>query len=64
MKNILKQLFEYQTFERNAKLEALIAGSHLRYGEALSDDELELVAAAGELEEQSENTEIDSFLDK
>ncbi len=64
MENKLKQLFEYQTFERNAKLEALIAGAHLRYGEALSDDELELVAAAGEIEERSDNTQIDSFLDK
>lgn len=49
MENKLKKLFEYQKFEKNAELDALIAGAHSRYGEALSDDDLEMVAAAGEI---------------
>ena len=53
MENKLKKLFEYQKFEKNAKLDALIAQTHSRYGEALSDDDLEMVAAAGEITEIS-----------
>ncbi len=60
MENKLKKLFEYQKFEKNAKLEALIAGTHSRYGEVLSDDDLEMVAAAGEISELSKAAENDT----
>ena len=53
MENKLKKLFEYQKFEKNAKLDALIAQTHSSYGETLSDDDLEMVAAAGEITEIS-----------
>lgn len=59
MENKLKKLFEFQRFENNSQLEDLIAGTHARYGNALSDDDLEFVNAAGELEiflnEEEEN---------
>lgn len=48
VENKLKKLFEFQRFEKNAKLEALIAETRERYDAALSDDDLEMVAAAGE----------------
>ncbi len=60
MENKLKKLFEYQKFEKNAKLDALIAGTHSRYGEALSDDDLEMVAAAGEIAECDKVVENDT----
>ena len=44
----LSLLFDYQTFEGNADLQAVIDAVHARCGaQALSDDEAELVAAAG-----------------
>lgn len=57
MENKLKKLFEYQKFEKSAKLDALIEEVHSRYGEALSDDDLELVAAAGEINGQDKAAE-------
>lgn len=48
MENTLKKLFEYQKFEKNSKLESLIAQAHSNYDRELSDDDLEMVAAAGE----------------
>ena len=59
MENKLKQLFDYQKFEKNAKLDALIAGAHSRYAEALSDDDLEMVSAAGEISELNKAAEND-----
>lgn len=47
----IKELFDYQRFKKNAKLEAHIEDVYARYlsgGAELADDELELVAAAGE----------------
>ncbi len=44
----LKALFEYQRYQGNKRLAALIADTESRYGQALSDDALELVNAAGE----------------
>ena len=44
----LSLLFDYQTFDGNADLQAVIDAVHSRNGaQALSDDEAELVAAAG-----------------
>ena len=48
MEKKLKSLFEFQKFERNADLESLIKESENRYARELSDDDLFLVAAAGE----------------
>ena len=49
MENILKALFNYQKFENNTELKKVIDSVHSRYASrALSMDELEMVAAAGE----------------
>ncbi|MBR4169164.1 MAG: hypothetical protein IKR47_05505 [Lachnospiraceae bacterium] len=47
MENKLKQLFEYQKFEQNPELNKVIRETEMRYPEELSEDELEMVAAAG-----------------
>lgn len=49
MENKLAKLFDYQKFEKNNALEALIAESEGRYARELSDDDLEFVNAAGEM---------------
>ena len=51
MEMILKKLFDYQRFEQNEKLDKLIGEAESRYEKALSDDDLDLVNAAGEPEE-------------
>lgn len=48
MEKKLKKLFDYQKFEGNAGLAALISETESRYDNELSDDDLENVAAAGE----------------
>ena len=48
MENKLKKLFDYQKFEGNAKLASLIADSDARFAQALSDEDLAFVNAAGE----------------
>ena len=45
----LFQLFDYQRFENDPQLQALIDGVEGVYGAELSDDELTQVSAAGEL---------------
>ncbi len=41
-------LFDYQKYEKNADLQAVIDAVHARYSaKKLSDDEVEFVAAAG-----------------
>lgn len=53
MEKKLKILFDYQKFKGNKKLAALIEDTESRYATELSDDEISLVAAAGEpFEEQ------------
>lgn len=49
MEGKLKALFEYQRFEGNEHLEQLIRQAENNYERALSDGELSLVNAAGEL---------------
>lgn len=49
MENKLSRLFDFQKFEKNNALEALIAESENRYARELSDDDLEFVNAAGEM---------------
>ena len=48
MERKLKALFEYQRFEGNAALARLIAETEERAADALSDEDLFLVNAAGE----------------
>ncbi|MCQ2472252.1 MAG: hypothetical protein MJ147_09485 [Clostridia bacterium] len=57
MENKIKRLFEYQKFEQNGRLAKLIAETEARQTAELSDDELELVAAAGEMFLPNENDE-------
>lgn len=47
MENKLKNMFEYQRFQNNPRLAKIIADTESRYGEALSDDDLFSVNAAG-----------------
>ena len=47
MEELLKQLFDFQRFERNKRLAVLIERAEDRYGHALSDEDLEWVSAAG-----------------
>ena len=58
--NTLKQLFEYQKFEKNSRLAAMIADTESRYNRALNDDDLFFVAAAGEQPEARERELTDS----
>lgn len=51
MEKKLKKLFDYQRFEKNPRLEALIQETESRYSAELSDDDLLMVAAAGEANE-------------
>ena len=44
----LTALFDYQRFKRNERLQALIEDTENRCMNALSDDDLEWVSAAGE----------------
>ena len=44
----LTALFDYQRFERNKRLQSLIEDTENRCMNALSDDDLEWVSAAGE----------------
>ena len=45
----LKKLFDYQRFEKNEKLEKLIRETESRYAKELSDADLSLVNAAGDM---------------
>ena len=49
MEKKLKALFDYQRFEHNEKLEKLIQETESRYAQELSDNDLMLVNAAGEI---------------
>lgn len=46
MQNKLRQLFDFQRFEGEPRLAAMLAETEARYA-SLSDDALELVSAAG-----------------
>lgn len=47
MENKIKALFEFQKFSGNKRLEAMINDAESRYRNELSDDEVEIVSAAG-----------------
>lgn len=47
----LKGLFDYQTFRRSRRLEAIIADTERRYGASeLSEEDLSFVSAAGDIQ--------------
>ncbi|MBQ2739850.1 MAG: hypothetical protein IJE22_04325 [Oscillibacter sp.] len=48
MEKKLRRMFDLQKFEDHERLSAIIGDVDSRYGRALSDDDLELVSAAGE----------------
>ena len=48
MEEKLKKLFDYQRFERNPQIARFIMEAENRKAVALSDDDLDMVAAAGE----------------
>ena len=49
MEDKLKKLFDYQRFEKNGSLEELIRETEKQYAGELSDEDLSLVNAAGEI---------------
>lgn len=55
MENKLKKLFDYQRFEQNDRLAKLIGETEARQTAELFDEDLELVAAAGNIFEQNNN---------
>ena len=48
MENMMKRLFDYQRFENNPRIAKMIGEAENRFAQALSDDELAFVNAAGE----------------
>jgi len=48
MEQKLKRLFDYQRFQKNSRLEAMLAEAEGRYADGLTDEALELVSAAGD----------------
>lgn len=57
MENRLKALFDYQKFENNESLNALIMETQARLGTELSDDALSMVSAAGDIPLQNKVTQ-------
>lgn len=53
----LKTMFDYQRFSGNKMLESMLHDAESRYPRALSDDELDLVAAAGKPGEKDPDKE-------
>ncbi len=51
----LKRLFDYQKFEQDAELDALIGETDAYLARELTDDEMSFVNAAGEFESFGEN---------
>ena len=48
MEEIISLLFDFQAYEKNEELQSVIDAVHSRYtGVQLSDDEAELISAAG-----------------
>lgn len=46
----LEKLFDFQKFENNSRLAKLISETESRYAKTLSDDELDMVNAAGDFQ--------------
>ena len=49
MRNIVKDLFDFQRFTANKHLSALITETESKYSRELSDDDLAFVNAAGDM---------------
>lgn len=47
MEKKLKRLFDYQKYADNRRLAKMIEDTETRYGEKLTDEDLEMVSAAG-----------------
>ena len=58
MENKLKKLMDFQRFEKNQKLDEMILETERKYGTALSDEDLEIVSAAGPEQSQSGSEKI------
>ena len=63
MENKLKQLFDYQRFENDPRLAAMISETFEKYGSSeageLPDDEAEMINAAGSVVKDLENKKRD-----
>ncbi len=57
MEQALRNLLDFQRFAQNKRLNALITQTEERYRQALSDEDLDWVNAAGEPEGYSRNEE-------
>ena len=57
MEEKLSQLFDYQRFQQHPKLADMLQAAESRYASALSDDELAMVSAAGEMTDQAEKNQ-------
>lgn len=55
MEKIIKKLFDFQRFEGNERLERLISETEIKDIRELSEEELGLVSAAGEPENNYNN---------
>lgn len=53
----MKKLFDYQHFENNSRLAEMISETENRYAVELGDDELFMVSAAGEVENNNDKKE-------
>ena len=56
MERKLFQAFDRQRFQQNARLASIIGDVESRYARALSDDDLEMVSAAGTAEPIKDET--------
>ena len=61
MERKLFQAFDRQRFQQNARLAGVISDVESRYARALSDDELEMVSAAGTAEPIKDETLLIPF---
>lgn len=61
MEGKLRGLFEYNRFSKNARLSKLIEETDSRYGTELSDSDLFLVNAAGEIVKEDITNNKDQF---
>ena len=52
MERMITNLFDFQRFKQNTRLENIIQDAEGRYDNALCDDDLEWVSAAGEASPQ------------
>ena len=57
MEQKLKRMFDYQRFENNARLSAMLSDAHARYGfsgeRELTDEDVDLLNAAGTISVQT-----------